>query len=81
MGSAKRGHIPKIKGQQRFLPFHTAIADMSKDVMSVHSVALIAIAINHPAINALVEGSHAVGSAYGFASGTIWSNRTAARPR
>jgi hypothetical protein len=62
---------PKSKVSiQRVLSLHTALADVSKDAMSAHSVALIAIAVNRPATNALVEGSHAVGSAYGFVSET-----------
>jgi hypothetical protein len=70
MGPAKQGHVPKIKGEQRVLSFHTAPADVSKAAISAHSVASIAIAINHLATNALVEGSHVAGMAYGSASKT-----------
>jgi len=60
MGPSKQGHIPKIKGEQRVLPFHTGLADEGKDATSAHSVALIAIENNRLATNALAEALHAV---------------------
>lgn len=58
--AAKRGHIPKIKGEQYPLPIHPELADGSKDATSAHSVGLIAIEIKRLVTNALAEELYVV---------------------